>query len=156
MYNLSYTQAVAMMEQGCKVKHEYFTGEEYFHMPANNGGRMVDEAGYPMDSWFRGEEWQNDGWMVVEDHYEWKEDEVRLSVDERKEISSTLTEMDFSFIEERVLAHFSHSIKEMCRDVEINFKTPEVMVKKPGCFDYTQHKIKKGKGHNKLQKRKKK
>lgn len=145
MYNLSYTQAVAMMEQGYKVKHKYFTNEEYFHMPVNNGGSMVDEAGYPMDNWYRGEEWQNEGWMVVED----------INPD-NKQMKVVIIGGDMSSLEDRVNAYFQNSIKEMCRGVEVYFKTPEVLVQKPGSFDFTQHKIKKGKGHNKLQKRKKK
>lgn len=142
MYSLTYTQAVAMMEQGCKVKNEYFTGEEFFYM---KNDRVVDEAGYPMDDWFRGEPWQENGWMVVEDKHS-----------ENKQMKVAITGGDMSHLEDRMFAHFHDSIKEMCKGLDFYFSFAPKNSVNGLDSDYKQHKLKKGKGHNKLQKRKKK
>lgn len=142
MYELTWSQAQEAMREGKRVRNSNFTVAEWF---AFDGRHIVDEEGYYMDKWYKGYDWQNEGWMVIED----------INPD-NKQMKVAIIGGDMSSLEYRVNTYFLNSIKEMCRGVEINFKTPEVLVKKQGCFDYTQHKIKKGKGHNKLQKRKKK
>ena len=126
MYSLSYSEAVAMMKKGCKVKHKYFTSGEFFHIPANNGGHMVDETGCYMDDWYRGESWQENGWMVIEEE-----------CNKNKLIVSAL---DFSSAEDRVLDYFNISIKEMPKGVDLYGKSYEVLVDKSVSLGYTQNK----------------
>lgn len=64
MYNLTWQQAVEAMKNGAKITHQYFTSNEFFQM---EGGRVVDEAGYSMAGWNRGEDWQQQGFMILED-----------------------------------------------------------------------------------------
>lgn len=59
---MTYEQALQMMRDGFQLTHECFTPEEFFEMI---NGRLVDEQGYSMASWYQGEEWQNTGWEVV-------------------------------------------------------------------------------------------
>lgn len=138
MYNLSYDQAVEMMQQGKRVKHQYFTGDEWFEM---KGNRVIDEEGYPMAGWYRGETWQNTGWMVLD----WTPQEVERPRDVQ-------IVDDLSSLELRALS-------VMAADSVIDFyAVPEIKQHdtKPISHRQYQFKIVKGRGHNKLQKRKKK
>lgn len=67
MYNLSWEEAQKAMSEGKKVKHRYFSTEEYFHLV---DGRIYGEDGVCMNDgfhtdWYTGEEWQKTGWAIV-------------------------------------------------------------------------------------------
>lgn len=62
MYNLTWTQAQEAMREGKRVKNRHFTDEEFFYM---ENGQLWDEMGYPMGAWYRGYDWQDEGWMVI-------------------------------------------------------------------------------------------
>lgn len=61
--SLSWSQALLAMEDGKRVRNEYFTREEYFEM---RQGRLYAEDGCSMRGWYRGEDWQKTGWSVVD------------------------------------------------------------------------------------------
>lgn len=51
--------------EGVKIRHAYFTPEEYFEW---KDGKLRCELGYDMSKWFKNEKWQLDGpWYVVEE-----------------------------------------------------------------------------------------
>lgn len=160
MYNLTWTQAQEAMREGKRVKHEYFVLAEWF---AFDGRHIVDEEGYYMDKWYKGYAWQDEGWMILEDNfkpfeedipeYAWKEEEIRPTGAERQEMKALVVCDDLSALEDKVIALFSGG----CYDIEtVDYYvgiTPRDPKEKP---DYHTFKIKKGRGHDKLKKRKKK
>lgn len=85
MYNLNWTQAQEAMREGKRVSNSNFTVAEWF---AFDGRHIVDEKGYYMDKWYKGYDWQNEGWMILEDSFKpfeedtpehgWKEEEMTL------------------------------------------------------------------------------
>lgn len=62
MYELTWTQAQEVMREGKRVKNRHFTDDEFFYM---ENGQLWDEMGYPMEAWYRGYDWQDEGWMVI-------------------------------------------------------------------------------------------
>lgn len=64
MGNMSWKEALEAMEKGKRVRNKYFTSEEWFEM---RSGRLYAEDGCSMTGWYRGEEWQNEGWSVLND-----------------------------------------------------------------------------------------
>lgn len=58
---MTYDEAVLSMKEGNKLTHRYFTSEEFFIW---NGCNIECEGGYNMSKWYRGEEWQKDGWRI--------------------------------------------------------------------------------------------
>ena len=62
MFNMTWEEAKQAMREGKSVHHRHFC-DEWFQMI---NGRIVDEAGYFMDRWYKGEDWQNTGWAICE------------------------------------------------------------------------------------------
>lgn len=60
---MTYQEAVEMMKSGKRVRHAMFTSEEYFEM---QHGTIIDENGYNMTCWYKGQGWQDTDWFVVE------------------------------------------------------------------------------------------
>lgn len=153
MYNLNWTQAQEAMREGKRVKNRHFTGEEFFYM---EDGQLWDEEGYPMAGWYRGYDWQDEGWMVLEEPaYEWKEDEIRLSGAERQKMKAVMLCDNFSALEEKVIAHYAsqcYDVETMDYYVGITPRSPTIPREK----ENYNLRITKGRGHNKFQKRKKK
>lgn len=123
MYNLTWTQAQEAMREGKRVRNSNFTVAEWFTM---QGCSIIDEAGYSMEGWYRGEPWQDVGWTVIADEIAELTKDVKFV-------------LDFTNLEKYTL---KSAMTTRTKD-------------KPDC-DYATTKIYKGKGHNKLQKRKKK
>lgn len=160
MYNLNWTQAQEAMREGKRVKNSNFTNEEFFYM---EDGKIWDEQGYPMAGWYRGYDWQDEGWMVLEDNfkpfeadvpeYVWKEEEIRLTDKERQEMKAVIGCDNFSALEDRIIASFVDGCYTAdTMDYFVGIARPMPREKQ----NYHTFKIKKGRGHNKLQKRKKK
>lgn len=148
MYNLTWTQAQEAMREGKRVKNRHFTGEEFFYM---QDGRLLDEEGYPMEGWYRGYDWQDEGWMII--------DEMQQCLDEVKEIVKKHNVVvvcdNFSALEDRVIALFTggcYTADTMDYWVGITPQSPKIPREKQN-YNY---RITKGRGHNKFQKRKKK
>lgn len=148
MYNLTWTQAQEAMREGKLVKNRHFTGEEFFYM---QDGRLLDEEGYPMEGWYRSYDWQDEGWMII--------DEMQQCLDEVKEIVKKHNVVvvcdNFSALENRVIALFTggcYTADTMDYWVGITPQSPKIPREKEN-YNY---RITKGRGHNKLQKRKKK
>ena len=148
MYNLNWTQAQEAMREGKRVKNHYFTDEEFFYM---KDGKIFDEHGYPMAGWDKGYDWQHDGWMII--------DEMQQCLDEVKEIAKKHNVVvicdNFSALEDRVIALFTggcYTADTMDYWVGITPQSPKIPREKEN-YNY---RITKGRGHNKLQKRKKK
>lgn len=55
-------EAFQMMVEGCKVKHQYFTSDEYLHMV---DGQVYTEDGYYFEDRFYAEDFFEDGWSLV-------------------------------------------------------------------------------------------
>lgn len=148
MYNLTWTQVQEAMREGKRVKNRHFTGEEFFYM---EDGRLLDEEGYPMEGWYRGYDWQDEGWMII--------DEMQQCLDEVKEIVKKHNVVvicdNFSALEDRVIALFTggcYTADTMDYWVGITPQSPKIPREKEN-YNY---RITKGRGHNKFQKRKKK
>lgn len=153
MYNLDWTQAQEAMREGKRVKNQYFTGDEFFYM---ENGQMLDEEGYPMAGWYRGYDWQNEGWKVLEEPtYEWKEEEIRLTGAERQKMKAVMLGENYSALEEKVVALLvgqGYDVETLDYCVGITPRSPPMPREKQN-YNF---RITKGRGHNKLQKRKKK
>ena len=142
MYNLNWTQAQEAMREGKRVKNQYFTGDEFFYM-AN--GQMLDEEGYPMAGWYRGYDWQDEGWMILDDD----------TINGRSFGKTVVICDDFSAIEEKIVAAYagkSYDAETMDYFVGITPRSPSMPREKQN-YNF---RITKGRGHNKFQKRKKK
>ncbi len=59
---MTYEEAVEAMRNGKRVRNSNFTPEEYFEMKE---GRVYGEDGVNMAGWYRGYDWQKEGWSVV-------------------------------------------------------------------------------------------
>lgn len=64
---MTYQEAVEVMKQNKRVRHQMFTQDEYFEM---QHGVITCEMGYNMTDWYKGHEWQKDGWYIVEHRHE--------------------------------------------------------------------------------------
>lgn len=140
MYNLNWEQAQEAMREGKRVKNRHFTDEEFFYM---ENGQLWDEMGYPMGAWYRGYDWQDEGWMVIGEN-----PNLFHKVEEWHN-------QDYSALEDRVIALFTggcYTADTMDYWVGISPRSPTLPREK----ENYNFRITKGKGHNKLQKRKKK
>lgn len=63
MSKLTWEQAKQAMREGKRVRNQCFTSDEFFEM---KNGKIVCELGYNMAKWYIGEEWQDEGWSVIE------------------------------------------------------------------------------------------
>ena len=98
-----------------------------------------------MTNWFRGEAWQEQGWFVIEK--EDSKEEGVLSNVEREMRETKIPALDFVYLEELVAASF----------VAGNlWNTPVSRLENQNNPSARNHKLYKGKGHNKLKKGKKK
>lgn len=155
MYNLNWTQAQEAMREGKRVRNSNFTVAEWF---AFDGLHIVDEEGYYMDKWYQGYEWQDEGWMVIEDEtipYEWKEEEIRLTEAERQEMKAVILCDDFSALEKKIVALYAGHCCNLEMNYSANILIPQAYPRPREKQNYNLR-IHKGRGHNKLQKRKKK
>lgn len=59
---MSWREAQKAMWEGKRVRHEYFTDEEFFEI---KGSKIIAEDGCNMELWYIGEDWQKTGWSVV-------------------------------------------------------------------------------------------
>lgn len=148
MYNLNWTQAQEAMREGKRVRNSNFTTAEWF---AFDGRYIVDEEGYYMDKWYKGYDWQNEGWMIL--------DEMQQCLAEVKEIVKKHNVVvvcdNFSALEDRVIALFTggcYTADTMDYWVGITPRSPKLPREKQ---NYNLR-ITKGRGHNKFKKRKKK
>lgn len=147
MYNLTWTQAQEAMREGKRVKNRHFTGEEFFYM---EDGQLWDEEGYPMAGWYRGYDWQDEGWMIL--------DEVQQCWDRVKEMvkeHDVVVVDNFSALEDKVIANYvaqGYDLETMDYYVGITPRSPTIPREK----ENYNFRITKGRGHNKFQKRKKK
>lgn len=64
---MTYQEAVEAMKEGKRVRAQGFTDDEYFEMQC---GVITCEMGYNMTDWYKGHEWQKDGWSIVEHQHE--------------------------------------------------------------------------------------
>lgn len=153
MQYLTWTEAKeAMRNHGDRVKHQYFCRDEWFQM---QHGRIVDENGYNMDGWYRDEAWQNDGWFILEleeedgstEEFVWKEGEILLASTEHEMMKTKMPALDFVYLEELVAASF------MAGNL---WEAPVSRLENQNNPSARNHKLYKGKGHNKLKKGKKK
>lgn len=133
MFNMTWEEAQQAMREGKRVKNTHFTSEEFFYM---ENGRLLDEEGYPMVGWYKGYDWQEDGWMIVEENF--------------KPFESTVSEYDLSALEKRVISFYDFQL-ECYKELGIS-NTYKSSHQTPN-YNY---RITKGRGHNKYQKRKKK
>lgn len=60
---MTYEEAIEAMKNGHRVRNENFTSDEFFEM---KDGKIVCEMGYPMDTWYRGYDWQKTGWSILQ------------------------------------------------------------------------------------------
>ena len=58
---MTYQDAIEEMKKGKRVKNERFTPNEFFEM---HNGVIVCEMGYNMSDWYKGLDWQRDGWSL--------------------------------------------------------------------------------------------
>lgn len=146
MYNLTWTQAQEAMREGKRVKNRHFTGEEWF---AFDGFHIVDEEGYYMDKWYKGYDWQDEGWMILD----WVPQEIERQV--KVTGPGMLLGEDYSALEERVIAFITgegYDVHTTDHYVGITPRSPTLPREK----ENYNFRITKGRGHNKFQKRKKK
>lgn len=136
MYNLNWTQAQEAMREGKRVKNSNFTGEEFFYM---EDGRLLDEEGYPMAGWYRGYDWQDEGWMVIDD-----------TINGRSPDKLVIICDDLSSLEDRIIARYDLETTDYF--VGITPQSPTIPREK----ENYNFRITKGRGHNKFKKRKKK
>ncbi|MCJ8478622.1 hypothetical protein MOO17_11335 [Escherichia coli] len=133
---LTWTEAKEAMKEGRRVEHSYFCGGEWFEM---RDGVILDEHGYNMETWFRGEAWQEEDWSVIEEEDNKEEREMR---------ETKMPELDYHRLELLVAASFATG--------DTMWQTPVSRVDNQNKPSARNHKLYKGKGHNKLKKGKKK
>ncbi|BDU13385.1 hypothetical protein [Escherichia phage phiWec190] len=133
---LTWTEAKEAMKEGRRVEHRHFCGGEWFEM---RDGVILDEQGYNMETWFRGEAWQEEGWSVIEEEDNKEEREMR---------ETKMPELDYHCLELLVAASFATG--------DTMWQTPVSRVDNQNKPSARNHKLYKGKGHNKLKKGKKK
>lgn len=133
---LTWTEAKEAMKEGRRVEHRHFCGGEWFEM---RDGVILDEQGYNMETWFRGEAWQEEGWSVIEE-----ED----NKEEREMCGTKMPDLDYHHLELLVAASFATG--------DTMWQTPVSRVDSQNKPSARNHKLYKGKGHNKLKKGKKK
>lgn len=133
---LTWTEAKEAMKEGRRVEHRHFCGGEWFEM---RDGVILDEQGYNMETWFRGEAWQEEGWSVIEE-----ED----NKEEREMCGTKMPDLDYDHLELLVAASFATG--------DTMWQTPVSRVDSQNKPSARNHKLYKGKGHNKLKKGKKK
>lgn len=57
-------EAYNSMKTGSKVKHKYFTNNEFLHMV---DGIITNEEDYNFESWWNGKEtWKETGWSITD------------------------------------------------------------------------------------------
>lgn len=135
---LTWTEAKEAMKEGRRVEHRHFCGGEWFEM---RDGVILDEHGYNMETWFREEAWQEEGWSVIEE-------EELLSNVEREMRETKMPELDYHHLELLVAASFATG--------DTMWQTPVSRIDNQNKPSARNHKLYKGKGHNKLKKGKKK
>lgn len=59
---MTWEEAKQAMKEGKRVRQKYFCSEEFFEM---RNGRIFAEDGCPMDNWYIGEDWQKEGFSIV-------------------------------------------------------------------------------------------
>lgn len=133
---LTWTEAKEAMKEGRRVEHRHFCGGEWFEM---RDGVILDEHGYNMETWFRGEAWQEEGWSVIEEEDNKEEREMR---------GTKMPDLDYHRLELLVAASFATG--------DTMWQTPVSRVDSQNKPSARNHKLYKGKGHNKLKKGKKK
>lgn len=153
MYNLTWTQAQEAMREGKRVKNRHFTNEEFFYM---EDGKILDENGYPMAGWDKGYDWQHEGWMILESE---TKDELRVigasTGKDRQKVKVVMFGENYSALEEKVVALLTgqgYDVETLDYCVGISPRSPTLPREK----ENYNFRITKGRGHNKLQKRKKK
>lgn len=153
MHNLTWTQAQEAMREGKRVRNSNFTVAEWF---AFNGRHIVDEEGYYMGKWYKGYDWQNEGWMILESETKDELPGIGASTGkERQRVKAVVLCDNYSALEDRVIALFTggcYTADTMDYWVGITPQSPKIPREKEN-YNY---RITKGRGHNKLQKRKKK
>ena len=133
---LTWTEAKEAMKEGRRVEHRHFCGGEWFEM---RDGVILDEQGYNMETWFRGEAWQEEGWSEIEEEDNKEEREMR---------GTKMPDLDYHHLELLVAASFATG--------DTMWQTPVSRVDNQNKPSTRNHKLYKGKGHNKLKKGKKK
>lgn len=133
---LTWTEAKEAMKEGRRVEHRHFCGGEWLEM---RNGVILDEHGYNMETWFRGEAWQEEGWSVIEEEDNKEEREMR---------GTKMPDLDYHRLELLVAASFATG--------DTMWQTPVSRVDSQNKPSARNHKLYKGKGHNKLKKGKKK
>ena len=153
MYNLNWTQAQEAMREGKRVRNSNFTVDEWFVF---DGRHIVDEEGYYMDKWYKGYDWQNEGWMILESE---TKDELRIigasTGKERQKVKAVMFGENYAALEEKVVALLTgqgYDVETLDYCVGITPRSPTLPQEK----ENYNFRITKGRGHNKLQKRKKK
>lgn len=153
MYELTWTQAQEAMREGKRVKNCHFTDDEWF---AFDGRHIVDEEGYYMDKWYKGYDWQNEGWMILESE---TKDQLRVigasMGKDRQKVKAVALCDNYSALEEKVVAHLTgqgYDVETLDYCVGITPRSPTLPREK----ENYNFRITKGRGHNKFQKRKKK
>lgn len=155
MYNLNWMQAQEAMREGKRVKNSNFTDEEFFYM---EDGKIWDEQGYPMAGWYKGYDWQVEGWMILELEGETR-DEIRVigasSGKDRQKMKAVMFCDNYSALEDKVIANYlaqDYDVETLDHYVGITPRSPTMPREK----ENYNFRITKGRGHNKFQKRKKK
>lgn len=153
MYNLNWSQAQEAMREGKRVKNRHFTDDEFFYM---EDGKIFDEHGYPMAGWDKGYDWQHEGWMILESE---TKDELRVigasTGKDRQKVKVVMFGENYSALEEKVVALLTgqgYDVETLDYCVGISPRSPTLPREKQN-YNF---RITKGRGHNKLQKRKKK
>jgi len=59
---MTWEEAIRAMLDGQRVRHINFTREEFFEI---RQGIIYAEDGCPMRGWYRGEDWQKQGFSIV-------------------------------------------------------------------------------------------
>ena len=153
MYNLTWNQAQEAMREGKRVRNSNFTVAEWF---AFDGRHIVDEEGHYMDKWYKGYDWQNEGWMILESETKDELPVIGASTGkERQRVKAVVLCDNYSALEDRVIALFTggcYTADTMDYWVGITLQSPTIPREKQN-YNF---RITKGRGHNKFQKRKKK
>lgn len=140
---LTWPEAKEAMKEGRRVEHSHFCGGEWFEMQY---GVILDEHGYNMSNWFKGEDWQEEGWSVIEEEVDNTNEETFSS-----QVENFMFEggTDFNSLEILVAASFATG--------DTMWQTPVSRVDNRNLpSERYNQKLRKGKGHNKLKKGKKK